>query len=140
MKRSIFTNILFIILLAGCVTTTGPKIVVWETKDIPRAYQVIGPISVTEQISESTEDAIQGLAGFISRDGRVSAQIPPDMKAVLEAKREKYKDMIFDKLGEKAKSYNADAIIGAEYVYVPPYATFSTKATVSAKGMMVKYK
>ena len=126
-------------LLEGCMATTS-KAVIWETKDIPRAYEVIGPVSVSEQISESTEDTVQGLAGFISRDGRVSGQIPPDMKAALDAKREKYKDMIFEKLGVKAKSYDADAVIGAEYRYAPAYATFSAKATISAQGMMVKYK
>ncbi len=125
-------------LLGGCMTTS--KAVIWKTKDIPRPYEVIGPVSVSEQISESTGDTVQGLAGYISRDGRVSSQIPPDMKAALDAKREKYQDMIFEKLSAKAQPYRADAIIGTEYHYVPAYLTFSAKATVSAQGMMVKYK
>ena len=124
-------------LLSGCATTS--KVVIWETKEIPRAYEVIGPVSVTEQVSESTAEMIQGLAGFISRDGRVSSQIPPEMKVILDARRDKYKEMIFEKLEAKAKPYRADAIIGAEYFYLPPYASFSTQATVSAKGTMVKY-
>ena len=140
MKYYNSAGMLLMVLLAGCTTTTPSKVVVWETKDIPRAYEVVGPISVSEQISESAEDTVQGLAGYISKDGRISEQIPPDMKAVLDFKREKYKEMIFEKLGAKAKSYNADAIIGAEYRYVPAYVTLSSKATVSAQGMMVKYK
>jgi uncharacterized protein YbjQ (UPF0145 family) len=62
------------------------------------------------------------------------------MKAALEVKREKYKEMIFEKLGKKAQEYEADAVIGAEYTYIPPYASFSTKATVMAKGTMIQYK
>jgi uncharacterized protein YbjQ (UPF0145 family) len=121
-------------------TTASKKAVILETKDIPRAYEVVGPISVSEQISERMEDTVQGLGGFISEDGRVSGQIPPEMKTALDAKRGKYKDMIFEKLGTKARSYDADAVIGAEYSYVPAYVTFSTKGTVSAQGTMVKYK
>ena len=143
MKRMIPFWMLLLFIAAGCATTTPQqkKAIVWETKDISRAYEVLGPVSVSEQIKENSADTIQGLAGFISKDGRVSGQIPEDMKAALEVKREKYKEMIFDKLADKAKnSYDADAVIGAEYLYVPPYATFSDKATVTAKGMMVKYK
>ena len=139
MKYYIVSGMFLMMLLEGCMATTS-KAVIWETKDIPRAYEVIGPVSVSEQISESTEDTVQGLAGFISRDGRVSGQIPPDMKAALDAKREKYKDMIFEKLSARAQSYHADAVISSEYHYVPAYITFSDKATVSAQGMMVKYK
>ena len=133
-------GMLFVGLLAGCMTTPVSKVVVWETKDIPRAYAVVGPVSVSRQISENTEDTVQGLAGYISKDGRISSQIPPDMKAALDAKREKYKEMIFEKLGAKARSYAADAVINAEYRYIPAYVTLSSKATVSAQGMMVKYK
>ena len=131
---------LIVVLLAGCATTPVSKVVVWETKDIPRAYEVVGPVSVSQQISENTEDTIQGLAGYISKDGRISDQIPPDMKAALDAKREKYKEMIFEKLGAKAQSYDADAVMGAEYRYVPGFLAFSSKATVSAQGTMIKYK
>ena len=140
MKSYIVSGMFLMVLLAGCMTTTASKAVIWETKNIPRAHEVLGPVSVSEQISESTEDTVQGLAGYISRDGRVSGQIPPDMKAALDAKREKYKEMIFEKLGVKAKTYDADAVIGTEYHYVPAYLSFSAKATVSAQGMMVKYK
>ncbi len=140
MKYYIVSGMFLMMLLEGCMTTSPSKAVIWETKDIPRAYEVVGPISVSEQISESAVDTVQGLAGYISRDGRVSGQIPPDIKAALDAKREKYKEMIFEKLGAKAKSYDADAVIGTEYLYVPAYATFSQKATVSAQGTMVKYK
>ena len=122
------------------MTITVSKVAVWETKDIPRADDGVGAIFVTEQISESTSDTIQGLAGYISKDGQVLSQIPPEMKAALDAKREKYKEMIFEKLGAKARSYDADAVIDAEYSYVPAYVTFSSKATVSAQGMMIKYK
>ena len=139
MKYYVVLGLFLMMLLEGCSTTTS-KVVIWETKDIPRAYEVVGPISVSEQISESTGDTIQGLAGYISGDGRVSGQIPSDMKAALDAKREKYKDMIFEKLGTKAETYDADAVIGSEYHYVPAYLTFSDKATVSAQGTMVKYK
>ncbi len=138
MKTYIVSGMFLMMLVGGCTTTS--KAVIWETKDIPRAYEVVGPISVSEQISESTGDTIQGLAGYLSRDGRVSGQIPSDMKVALDAKREKYKDMIFEKLSASAKSYDADAIIGTEYHYVPAYITLSAKATVSAQGMMVKYK
>jgi hypothetical protein len=134
------TGMFLVMLGAGCMTTAAPKVVVWETKDIPRAYEVVGPVSVSEQIFESTEDTVQGLAGYISKDGRISEQIPPDIKASLDAKREKYKEMIFEKLGAKARSYDANAVISAEYHYVPAYVNFSSKATVSAQGMMVKYK
>jgi len=141
MKYYSATGMLLMVFLAGCMTTTASKkIVVWETKDILRAYEVVGPVSVNEQISESMEDMVQGLAGFISKDGRISGQLPPEMKTALDSKREKYKEMIFEKLRAKARSYDADAIIDAEYSYVPAYATFSSKATVSAQGMMVKYK
>jgi hypothetical protein len=130
-----------LLLVSACATTAPKKIVVWETKDVTRPYEVIGPVSVNEQVSESTDDMVQGLAGFISKDGRVSDQIPAEMKTALEIKKEKYKEMIYDKLGEKArKDYEADAIIGAEYMYIPPLVSFSTKATVTAKGTMIKYK
>ncbi len=128
-----------LILITGCATTPT-KIVIWETPTVPRAHEVLGPVSVTEEIVEPTGEAIQGLASFISRDGRVSSQIPSEMKTALDAKREKHKEMIYEKLGVKAKEYGADAVMGTEYIYIPPYATFSTKATVSAKGTMVKYK
>ena len=140
MNRNLFLAI-SLVLITGCATTSSPqKLVVWETSTIPRAHEIIGPVSVTEQIVESKEEMIQGLASFISRDGRVSGQIPDDMKLALEAKRETYKEMIYEKLATKAKEYGADAVISAEYSYVPPFATFSTKATVSAKGTMVQYK
>jgi uncharacterized protein YbjQ (UPF0145 family) len=134
--------VLVLFLAAACATgpSQSDKVVIWETKEIPRAHDVLGPVSVNVQVAEEPGEAIQGLAGFITQDGRMSAQIPPEMKAALDIKREKYKEMIFDKLGEKAKPYGADAVIGAEYLYVPPYVSFSQKATVSAKGTMVKYK
>ncbi len=139
MKYYSVSGMFLMMLLGGCATSAS-KAVIWEAKDIPRAYEVIGPISVSEQISESMGDTIQGLAGYISRDGRVSGQIPSDMKAALDAKKEKYKDMIYAKLSASAQPYHADAVIGSEYHYVPAYVTFSDKATVSAQGTMVKYK
>ena len=131
-----------LIFITGCASTPSqsPKVVVWEAKDVSKVHEVIGPVSVSAQVTESTEDMIQGLAGFIGKDGRVADQIPSEMKAALEVKREKYKEMIYDKLANKAKEYGADAIIAAEYMYVPPYASFSSKATVTAKGTMIKYK
>jgi uncharacterized protein YbjQ (UPF0145 family) len=135
-------GMLLMVLWAGCATTKAPdsKVVVWETKDISKAHEVIGPVSVSEQISESMEDTVQGLAGFITKDGRISGQIPAETKAALDTKREKYKEMIFEKLGAKAKASGADAVIGAEYSYAPAYITLSAKATVSAQGTMVNYK
>lgn len=140
-KISFLLLIGLVLMFAGCATTPKPnKIVVWETTNIPRAYEVIGPTSVTVDVAENPEDTVQGIASFISKDGRISDQMPPDMKKMLEIKGQKYKEMIFDKLANKAREYGADAVIGAEYLYVPAYASFSTKATVSAKGMMVVWK
>jgi uncharacterized protein YbjQ (UPF0145 family) len=141
MKNKIFLLAISLIFATGCATGSKPsKLVVWETTDIQRPHQVLGPVSVSEQVVEGTEDMIQGIAGFITKDGRVSDQVPSDMKAALDVKREKYKEMIFEKLGQKAKEYGADAVIGAEYAYIPPYVTFSRKATVTAKGTMIEYR
>ncbi|MBI4971001.1 MAG: hypothetical protein HZC17_04080 [Candidatus Omnitrophica bacterium] len=142
MKNKIFSLVAVVVFLMGCATTqpSGYKIVVWETSDVHRPYEVLGPVSVTVDVTEKTEDTVQGLAGFISKDGRVSDQMPPDMRKALELKSQKYKEMIFEKLGAKAKEYGASAVIGADYLYVPAYASFSTKATVSAKGTMIIYK
>lgn len=135
----LFTAIL--ILTAGCATskTEGLSIKVLETTNLAQPHEIIGPVSVSEQIAEEKEDMIQGLAGFISQDGRVSDQIPKDMQLALKAKREKYKDMLYKKLAKKAKDEGADSVIGAEYHYVPPYATFSPKATILASGTMVQF-
>ena len=138
MKKFFLVGLCFI--LGACASAPTKKVVVWETENIPRAYDVLGPVSATEQIPEKTEDAIQGLAGFISKDGRISGEVPPDIQKALDIKRDMYKDMIYEKLGKKAQEYEADAIIATEYFYLPPYASFSTKATVSAKGTMIKYK
>jgi len=139
--KNLFSLAAVLIVLAGCASTqSGNKIVVWESSEVNRPYEVLGPVSVTLDMTEKTEDTIQGLAGFISKDGRVSDQMPPDMKKALDLKSQKYKEMIFEKLGAKAKEYGASAVIGADYVYVPAYASFSTKATVSAKGTMVVWK
>ena len=141
MKKYFALMMALIIFFGGCASTNkNYRIVVWETSNIPRAYEVIGPVSVTEDLTEKPEDTIQGLAGFISKDGRISDQMPDDMRKALAAKQMKYKEMIFEKLGDKAREYGADAVIGAEYIYVPAFASFSTKATVSAKGTMVVYK
>ncbi len=141
MKMNFAVVMACLMLMSGCASTSNNyKIVVWETKDIPRAYEVIGPISATEDIAENPEDTIQGLASFISKDGRISDQMPEDMRKALAAKQMKYKEMIFEKMADKAREYGADAVIGAEYIYVPAFASFSTKATVSAKGTMVVYK
>ena len=141
MKNNILKLIFILVLVSGCASTPKTtKLVVWETQDIGRPYNVIGPVSISEQMTESTEDMVQGIAGFVSKDGRVSDQMPADMKTALEVKRLKYKEMIYEKLGNKAKEYDADAIISGEYTYIPPYASFSSKATVTAKGMMIKYK
>lgn len=141
MKNKILLLFVSAVLISACATTPATKIVVWETADVQRAHDVLGPVSINEQMAESSEDMIQGLAGFISKDGRVSDQIPAEMKIALEIKNEKHKEMIFEKLGAKArKDYGADAVIGAEYVYIPAFVSLSTKATVSAKGTMIKYK
>ena len=138
MKIKACVLIAFFVLLAGCASTQ--KLMVWEAKEIDRPHKVIGPVAISEEMAESKEEMIQGIAGFISRDGRVSAQIPPEMKAALDIKRQKYKEIIFDKLADKAREYGADAVIGAEYTYIPAYVTFSSKATVTAQGTMIKYK
>ncbi len=142
MKTSrLLIGVMAVILMVGCATKPPEKkVVVWETAEIPRSHEILGPVSVREEVAESASETIQGLADFVSKDGRVSDRMPEDMKMALEMKRDAYKEMIFEKLAEKAKEYDADAVIGAEYVYVPPFATFSTKALVSAKGTMVKYK
>ena len=127
------------LLLASCASVGG-KPVIWETGTIERSYDVLGPVSVSEELTETNEEMIQGLAGFISKDGRVSGQLPPDMQKALDVKRLKYKERIFDKLSAKAKEYDADAVINAEYNYVPAYVTFSKNAMVMAQGTMVKYK
>ena len=125
--------------LASCASTSA-KPIIWETDTIERAYNVLGPVSVSEEFTESNEDMIQGLAGFISKDGHVSGQVPPDMQKALDIKRLKYKERIFDKLALRAKEYKADAVINAEYNYIPPFVTFSKNAMVMAQGTMVKYK
>lgn len=142
MKFNRTVGVLLMVLLAGCATKTAsdPKVVVLETKDVARAYDVIGPVSVSEQIAESAADTAKGLAGYVSKNGQISGQIPSDTKAALDAKTIQYKEMIFEKLGTKAKSSNANAVIGAEYKYVPAYVNLSSKATVSAQGTMIKYK
>src|SRR5690348_1171828 len=127
MKTRLTTLAALLLFIAGCAWGRSAKPTVWEAENIPKNYDVLGPVSVTEQKAEKTEDMIQGLAGFISKDGRISDQIPPDVKAALDAKKEVYKDEIFDKLADKAKTYGADAVIAASYVYVPPYASFSSK-------------
>ena len=138
--KSLFVSA-FLIFLVGCATSKsdGYKIKVFESTNISQPHEIIGPISVNEQVAESNEDMIQGLAGYISQDGRVSDQIPQDTKLALKARREKYKEMIYKKLANKGHKEGADAIIGAEYHYVPPYASFSSKATILASGTLIKY-
>lgn len=141
MKIHSVIGLLLAVLFAGCASTSASKKVpVMETMSVTRTYDVIGPVSVSEQVAESLGDTVQGLAGYASKDTRISSQIPTDTKAALDAKTIEYKGMIFDKLGTEAKSSDADAVIGAEYKYVPAYVNLSSKATVSAKGTMIKYK
>jgi len=135
------TGILFLMFLAGCATAPeAKKVVVLETTDVTKAYETLGPVSVSEQVAESMGDTVKGLAGYISKDGRIAGQLPADTQAALDAKTQEYKAMMFEKLGTKAQSSDADAVIGAEYHYAPAYVTLSSKATVSAKGTMIKYK
>lgn len=131
--------LVFLVFFSACAST-GKKVVIWETSDIPRTYEILGPVSVREEIAESREEMIGGLADFVAKDGRISDQIPEDMRAALEAKRVKYKEMIFDKLGLKAKEHGADAVINVKYRYLPAYVSFSKKAVVTAEGQMVEYK
>ena len=142
MKIDGVIGVLLVVLMAGCATkdASGSKIVVLETSDVTRAHDVMGPVSVSEQVAESAADTLKGLAGYATRDERVSSQIPSDTKAALNAKAVQYKEMIFEKLGTKAQSAGADAVIGARYHYVPAYVNLSQKATVSAEGTMIKYK
>lgn len=137
MKTFLFA--LSLLLVVGCATT-GRKPIVWETSDIPRSHEVLGPVSVREEIVETDEEMIQGFAQFVSQDGRLSDRLPPELEAVLKARREKYRDMIFERLATKAKTYDADAVIGTDYSYIPPYVSFSKKAIITANGTMVKYK
>jgi len=142
MTKRMGLSLLVLMLAVGCATTKEKtkKIVVWEDSKPSQTYEVIGPVSVTEEISEGTEDTIQGLAGFM-KDGVLSDQIPAETKVALEAKKMKYKDMIFEKLGKKAQDdYGAEAVIEAQYSYVPPFASLSRKAIVTAKGTMIQYK
>ncbi|MBN1689218.1 MAG: hypothetical protein JW893_08965 [Candidatus Omnitrophica bacterium] len=67
MKYYRASGIILMVLSAGGMTTKASRVVVWETQDIPRTYEVVGPVSVSEQISESTGDRVQGLAGYISK-------------------------------------------------------------------------
>jgi uncharacterized protein YbjQ (UPF0145 family) len=141
LKNNAFSFLAAVLILAACATTPGgSQIVVWETAEMTRPHEVIGPVSISEEIAEKGEDMIQGLAVFMSRDGRVSDKIPAEMKTALEIRKEKYKEMIFEKLGAKARKYGADAVIGTEYLYIPALVTLSSKATVTAKGTMIKYK
>lgn len=142
MKIESMVGVLFVFLMAGCATKdiSDPKVVVLETSDVMRAYDVMGSVSVSEQIAESAADTFKGLAGYATKDERVSSQIPSDTKAALDAKTVQYKEMIFEKLGAKAQSSGANAVIGAQYHYVPAYVNLSPKATVSAEGTMIKYK
>ncbi len=140
-KTSGLVIVLGVLLTVGCASTGGSaKPVIWETATISRANEVVGPVSVREEVTESTAEMLGGLADYISRDGRVSDVIPADTKAALEAKTLKYKEMIFEKLSQKAKEYGADAVIGATYHYVPAYIALSKKSVVTAEGTMVKYK
>ncbi len=139
--RKTLGAIMLVILFAGCATfkSTG-KAAIFETKDISRQYEVIGPVDVRDEFAESNSNTLQGIAAYVASDGRVSENIPADMKATLDEKKMKYRDSIFDKLGSKAKEQGADAVIAAEYKYTPPYVSFSQNAVVTAKGTMVRYK
>jgi|GEM_PF-1571548 len=137
----LFTGIFFGAFLIGCASTSSStsKIVVWEEKEIARKHEVLGPVSITQELDASGTEMIQGLAQYLSRDGRVSSNMPPDMKAALDAKMAKYRESAFDALAKKAREYDADAVIAAEYTYTPPFVTFSKKAMINAKGTMIKY-
>jgi uncharacterized protein YbjQ (UPF0145 family) len=129
------------ILVSGCATTkSADKVTIFETADISRKYEVLGPVDVRDEFAESNSNMLQGLAGYVSSDGRVSDQIPADLKARLDENRAKYKESIFNKLASKAKESGADAVIAAEYKYTPPFVSFSQNAIVTAKGTMVRYK
>ena len=135
----LFVGIFLGVLLSSCASTSNSKIVVFEDKTISRAHKELGPVTITQELDESGADMLQGLAQYISRDGRVSSNIPPAMKASLDAKMTKYKETAFADLAKKAKEYGADAVIGAEYTYTPPFITFSKKALITAKGTMIEY-
>ncbi len=135
-------NMMTIFLLAmmiGCASTPNSKVLVMEDKEIARKHNVIGPVSISQELDGSGTDTIQGLAQYLSRDGRVSANMPPEMKAALDAKMAKYKDVAFEALSKKAKEYGADAVIAAEYTYTPAYINLSPKASITGKGTMIKY-
>lgn len=139
-KRTL-SSMMLVILLAGCATTkTSAKVAIFETPDISRKYEALGPVDVRDEFAESNSNIFQGLASYVSSDGRVSDQIPAEMKARLDENRAKYKESIFNKLGAKAKDLGADAVIAAEYKYTPPFISFSKNAIVTAKGTMVRYK
>ncbi len=135
-------NIIAIFLLAvmaGCATNSNAKVLVLEDKEISRSHKVLGPVSISQEIEETNMDMMQGLAQYFSRDGRVSDNMPPEMKAALDAKIAKYKETAFEALSQKAKEYGADAVIAAEYTYTPPFITLTKKAVITAKGTMIEY-
>ncbi len=125
------------VFMTACASAS--KIVVWEDKDISRKHEILGPVSISQELDESSGDMIQGLAQYLSRDGRVSSNMPPEMKVALDNKLAKHKESAFEALAKKAKKYDADAVIAAEYTYTPPFVTFSRKAMITAKGTMIKY-
>ncbi len=133
------TAIFLLAVMAGCASNSKTKVLVMEDKGISRPHKTLGPVSITQEKEESNADMVQGLAQYFSRDGRVSANMPPEMKAALDAKAVKYKESAFEALSKKAKEYGADAVIAAEYTYTPPFITLSKKATITAKGTMIEY-
>lgn len=136
-------NISAIFLLAvmiGCASTNpNAKVLVLEDKEVSQKHTVLGPVSITQEVEETNVDMAQGLAQYFSRNGLLSGALPPEMKAALDAKIAKYKETAFEALSKKAKESHADAVIAAEYTYTPPFVNLTKKATITAKGTMIKY-
>ena len=74
--RSLPILLITLFLISSCATTPKDtkKVVIWETSDIPRAYQVLGPVSITEDVEESTGEL--AAAKESRRSSRVGMVLP----------------------------------------------------------------
>ncbi len=143
MKNKFLIPAFLLIVLSGCASSGSkkiPNVVVWETMDIQQGYDVLGPVAVEQEFTESSGEVVPGLAGKLAIDGRVTGTLPPDVNLALREKSIRYKDRLFNLMAQKAKSHNADAVIGAWFAYIPPYLAPSGKSIIKAKGLMIKYK
>jgi hypothetical protein len=136
MKMQVF--LLMGMTAAGCAVS--PRPLIWETGTVTRAHDVIGPVSVYEEVEESPGEMMQGIAQYLGKDGTISEHMPAEMKVVLEARKVRYKEQIFEKLAEKAQDSQADAVINTKYTYLPSGMSLSNKAIITAEGTMIQYR